>query len=103
MTVVMFFKQSRLPAHISNFLDTTSSHVIFHFAQLINTGRFAQFDYGVLANLIHYKTEISPDYPIHRIKTKHIYLFEGMNDYLGDPTDINILVNKVPGYFNNIH
>ena len=83
-------------------MDDTSSRVLLHYAQAINTGRFAQFDFGPILNLGLYNQIQSPNYPLGNITSKDIYLFQGLNDKLADPLDARRLYRRIPGLFNLI-
>lgn len=77
-----------------------SSKQLIHYAQLIKSGRFNQFDYGQLRNMIIYKSYQSPDYNITKI-TSPIYLFYSTGDLISDVKDVIKLkkrLRNVKGY-----
>ena len=79
-------------------MDRISSRELFHYAQLVNSGRFAKFDYGPIVNLQVYNQTKPPSYPLKNIKSKHIYLHTGLNDALADPKDVKRLIEDLPSY-----
>lgn len=65
----------------------SSSNQLIHFGQLVRSGRFCQYDFGLLGNLIRYKSYLPPSYNVTKI-TAPIYLFYSDGDLLSDPKDV---------------
>ncbi|XP_033228946.1 lysosomal acid lipase/cholesteryl ester hydrolase-like [Belonocnema kinseyi] len=68
------------------------THYSFGF---INPGTFRQYDYGKSENMRKYNSTIPPDYPLEKV-TVPIAIFQGLQDFLASPEDVEILVNKLP-------
>jgi len=60
-----------------------STRSIVHYAQGYNHGKFRQFNYGILKNLIVYGQSTPPAYDIQKI-TCPVAFFYGDNDWLAD-------------------
>ena len=88
--------QNRVPVYWGTSFDSTSSRIYIHFAQLILSKRFCEFDFGPLENLATYGQSIPPAYPLYNITFKDIYLFNGLNDLLADKTDVHRLATELP-------
>lgn len=59
--------------------------------------RFQRFDYGKAKNIERYGSPVPPEYHLERITNRHIGLMSGLNDWLSDPTDVEILKQKLRG------
>ncbi|KZC09174.1 Lipase 3, partial [Dufourea novaeangliae] len=66
-----------------------------HYAQLINSGNFAQYDHGLIGNMKQYGHIRPPKYNLDRIKMP-VYIFYGSNDEFVSVKDINKLYNMMP-------
>ncbi|EZA49940.1 Lipase, partial [Ooceraea biroi] len=67
-----------------------------HYAMLIqNPGHFRPYDYGILKNLRKYRRFVPPEYPLRRV-TAPVILYNGLNDFLADPQDVELLSGKLP-------
>ncbi|XP_026468820.1 lipase 3-like [Ctenocephalides felis] len=71
-----------------------SVDLLFHYGQLVNSGKFCQFDYGEEKNLKVYKSREPPEYDLSKI-TAPVILHWSMNDWLSDPKDVDILMTKL--------
>ena len=69
----------------------TSSMDPAHFMQLIKTGKFQKYDYGVAGNLKYYKSAQPQQYDLSLI-TETVGIFAGSSDLLATPADVNLLV-----------
>ncbi|XP_033227336.1 lipase 3-like [Belonocnema kinseyi] len=58
-------------------------------------GTFRQYDYGKSENMKIYNSTIPPDYPLEKV-TIPIAIFQGLQDFLVSPKDIETLVRKLP-------
>lgn len=72
-----------------------------HFAQGINSGVFAHYDYGTLGNLKHYKQKTPPIYDLSKVKAP-VVLMWGPEDWLADPTDVAWLATQLPNLVDNV-
>ncbi|KAL6437932.1 hypothetical protein ACFW04_004322 [Cataglyphis niger] len=69
---------------------------LLHYSMGIqNPGRFRSYDYGILTNLLVYRRIEPPEYPMERI-TAPVILYNGLNDILAHPNDVDILQRKLP-------
>ena len=66
----------------------TSSTNVLHFAQCVNHGTFARFDYGKIENLKHYRQTTPPSYDLSKVRAPVILMW-GQRDWLADPVVIN--------------
>lgn len=77
---------------------------LHHFRQLIKSGNFQQFDFG-MANLKIYKTMKPTRYDLSKCKVP-VYLYAASGDWLVSPKDIKKLMSRLPNamkyrVFNN--
>ncbi|KAL1114775.1 hypothetical protein AAG570_007599, partial [Ranatra chinensis] len=68
---------------------------LMHFRQLITNGKFTQYDYGVVKNLIRYKSFHPPEYDLNLVTTP-VYLHYSQEDYLARPKDVERLAKVLP-------
>lgn len=75
-----------------------SDKTIIHWMQIMRSGKFQMYDYGVKTNKIIYGTPIAPEYKIENLKKFDIpiYLFRGEQDYLADGKDLIKLLDCLP-------
>ncbi|XP_034250102.1 lipase 3-like [Thrips palmi] len=79
-----------LPEIMKNVPAGASTKQLLHYAQLINSDKFRQYDHGTFNNLITYKSFSPPNYPLDKITTK-VFLHFADNDLLGTPTGVDKL------------
>lgn len=65
-----------------------------HYGQGVNSGKFRQYDHGLLENLSRYGSINPPDYPLENISCP-IALHYSDNDWLAAVSDVNELSNKL--------
>ncbi|XP_071558741.1 lipase 3-like [Temnothorax nylanderi] len=87
-------------AHLADYLQFApagcSYKQLVHYAMGIqNPGHFRPYDYGMLKNLRFYKRFVPPDYPVEKI-TAPVILYNGLNDFLAHPNDVELLNRKLP-------
>lgn len=86
----------RLPAEIGHMPAGASIKQLLHFAQLIDSHEFRQFDYKFdNLNRIRYGSGIPPSYPVEHV-TAPILIMYGDNDALSSLRDVQILISKLP-------
>ncbi|XP_018058127.1 PREDICTED: lipase 1-like [Atta colombica] len=73
----------------------TSIKMIVHFHQVLNSGRFCQYDYGHMKNLQIYNTSEPPDYNLANI-TAPFALFYAENDPITTFPDVKELIRVLP-------
>lgn len=76
------------------FFSGASVKQFTHYLQLINSGKFRQFDYGFVQNLLTYGSLSPPDYDLSKVSTP-VYLHHGSNDWVIVPKDVEILAPKL--------
>jgi len=79
----------------------TSSTNVLHFAQCVNHGTFARFDYGKIENLKHYRQTTPPSYDLSKVRAPVILMW-GQRDWLADPVDVAWLATQLPNLKDNI-
>ncbi|XP_059058795.1 lipase 3-like [Achroia grisella] len=67
---------------------------LIHYGQLIDSGKFGQFDYGA-SNLAKYGLLTPPDYPVEKV-TSPVIIFYGLNDWFGQIDDVKKLMGRLP-------
>jgi len=92
---------SALAVFFSHTPAGTSVQNMDHFAQGVNTGKFARYDYGTIGNLKHYNQRTPPLYNPSSVKVPVILMW-GQEDYLADPTDVAWLASQLPNLVDNI-
>lgn len=80
--------ETRVDAYLSHMPSGTSVKNIAHYGQEVESGRFAHFDHGILANQLQYGQTKPPDYDLTKIRSKSIVLFTAENDWLASPIDV---------------
>ncbi|KAJ8680378.1 hypothetical protein QAD02_016165 [Eretmocerus hayati] len=78
----------------------TSKKTVAHYAQEINSGKFANYDYGWQKNYQMYGRSTPPDFDLSKIKTP-IGLFWSRGDTVSSPRDVRNLYNSLPNVILN--
>ncbi|XP_055683007.1 lipase 3-like [Lutzomyia longipalpis] len=89
------FNRTILPTIFANTPAGASSKQLIHYAQEVNSGRFCQYDHGLIENLMKYNSISPPEYPLDKITTK-ISVHHSDNDWIAAPEDVKILLSKLP-------
>ncbi|XP_031356934.1 lipase 3-like isoform X1 [Photinus pyralis] len=76
-------------------ISPVSLRQILHFAQVINSGEFVQYNHGRSKNLQKYKNAMPPAYDLNKI-TAPVALFYSDGDLLSRPKDVELLCRKLP-------
>jgi len=84
-----------LPVILGHVPAGCSSKQLFHYGQLVNSGRFRNFDYGFLGNMRHYKQRSPPEYNLKNVKVP-VALYYSPNDWLSVVQDVQILKSELP-------
>jgi len=79
----------------------TSVTNVLHFAQSVNSGEFARFDYGRVGNLKHYHQKTPPSYDLSKVKAPVILMW-GQRDWMADPEDVAWLAAQLPNLQDSI-
>lgn len=86
---------TRLPIYIAHTPAGTSVKNMAHFGQMYRSSKFQMFDYGSAEkNRQHYGTDTPPQYNASAI-TVPLALYWGGNDWLADPDDVKLLMQKL--------
>lgn len=70
-----------------------------HYSQLINSGRFQQFDHGEVENLKRYNQATPPDYNLSNIKAP-VALYYAESDAVTVTLDVERLSKELPNVIN---
>ncbi|KAJ9595453.1 hypothetical protein L9F63_013364 [Diploptera punctata] len=87
--------QTMLPIIFSYFPAGSSLKSWAHYGQLIRSGKFRQYDFGIVRNLIKYGNTKPPEYNFVHINSS-VTLIVGPNDWLASLEDAGILYNSLP-------
>ncbi|KAK5639877.1 hypothetical protein RI129_010688 [Pyrocoelia pectoralis] len=74
---------------------SSSIRQLLHYAQVINSGDFRQYDYGWVTNLNKYQKTYPPLYNLSKI-TAPVALFYSSGDWLAQPKDVEMLSKRLP-------
>ncbi|XP_011498523.1 PREDICTED: lipase 3-like [Ceratosolen solmsi marchali] len=99
------FDTSLLPAIISNVPAGASVRQFIHYAQIIKSGYFVQYDHGLWGNIQKYGKVGPPTYNLKNVKAP-VSLHYSINDWLSHPNDVQSLYSKLPnpiGKFRVVH
>nr|ACU57197.1 triacylglycerol lipase [Penaeus vannamei] len=84
-----------LPIILAHTPAGASVHTVNHYAQLVMSGVFDKYDYGLIGNLNHYGQNTPPLFNLSRVAAP-VGLFWGSTDWLADPTDVARLAEGLP-------
>ncbi len=92
------FDLTRLSVMARNEVGGTSVQNMMHWVQLMRSGRFTMFDYGLEKNMEKYGQPQPPEYDLTKLKevTVPTYLFAGKSDNIISPIDFEALVELLP-------
>ncbi|XP_014469105.1 PREDICTED: lipase 3-like [Dinoponera quadriceps] len=88
------FDKALLPVILGHLPAGASTKQFVHYAQLINSGKFRQFDYGFFGNLGIYNSITPPKYDLTKIHVP-IALHYSTNDWLSNVRDVHQLYNEL--------
>lgn len=91
---------SLVPPLYGHFPDGTSSRVLAHLAQRVTRNTFSYYDFGEEKNQKIYNTPTAPVYNLSRINLKSMILLSGINDFLADPTDVDMIRSQLTGSYS---
>ncbi|XP_055527856.1 lipase 3-like [Wyeomyia smithii] len=85
-----------LPELLNKILTGISTKQLIHYGQLMDSGKFHQFDYKIfIQNMQHYKLGKPPEYNLSRI-TVPFTLFYGSKDFFTSRQDMKKLLRALP-------
>lgn len=94
--------KTALPILMSHTPAGASVKTVVHFAQVINSGKFRQYNHGLIENLIVYGQASPPLLDLTAIQVP-VAIYYGENDWLAGPKVYNTFWNKLkPVWDNNI-
>ncbi|ALC46757.1 CG31089 [Drosophila busckii] len=74
-----------------------STNQILHYLQEQQSGHFRQYDHGPAKNLLVYKSEQPPDYPVEKI-TSELHMWYSDNDIMAAVEDVLALAKRLPNH-----
>lgn len=89
-----------LPIFFAHLPTGGSSNNLLHFGQLVNSGRFRNFDYGRIGNWMRYKSVSPPEYNLKNA-TIPVSVYYGQGDFLTVVKDIRKLIAELPNVVND--
>jgi len=92
-----FLNDTRLSYYVHYEPNPTSVKNMAHWAQGVRTDTYQMYDYGSASeNILHYNQSTPPVYDITKMPPMNMALFIGGEDYLADPTDVDMLLSLLP-------
>ncbi|XP_017143216.1 lipase 3-like [Drosophila miranda] len=93
-----------LPAMAATASAGISTRQIKHYAQLIDSGRFALYDFGKRENLAIYGTTDPPDYPLNEVNPlSPIDFYYSDNDGMAAVEDVLLTIHSLPNARGHRH
>lgn len=86
--------ESMLPVILGHVPAGASTQQMVHYGQLIQSGRFAQYDDGWLGNRVRYGSFRAPEYDLANVQAP-VVLHYSLNDWLADERDVQRLVSEL--------
>jgi len=87
---------TRIPLYVDYTPAGTSVRNMAHWAQMVQSGKFRMYDYGIVENLVVYGNPTPPEYPLQNLTSPKIAMFTGTKDDLADPADVENLIKALP-------
>ncbi|XP_069676696.1 lipase 3-like [Periplaneta americana] len=84
-----------LPVYVAHLLAGGSTKTVIHYSQIIESGKFQQFDYGPIKNKAYYGQPSAPDYDLKKITTP-VSLHYGESDLVLNPEGVKYLSKQLP-------
>ncbi|KAK7866018.1 hypothetical protein R5R35_008533 [Gryllus longicercus] len=88
------FNTSILPVLLSHTPAGASTRTLIHYAQMIKSGKFQQYDLGKYGNLKKYRSLEPPTYDLSKVNVS-VHLVYANNDWLAAPVDVNTLYQEL--------
>ncbi|XP_065172777.1 lipase 3-like [Atheta coriaria] len=88
------FNATLLPIVMGHTPAGSSLRQVLHYAQLVNSGKFRQYDFGLFGNHKKYGRLTPSNYNLKKI-TAAVYLFYSHNDWLASETDVRKLKQQL--------
>ncbi|CAL8123999.1 unnamed protein product [Orchesella dallaii] len=87
--------QDKMPLITMVAPNTFSVKVAIHGWQMVGSGRFHEYDYGITKNKVIYGTAHPPDYNLTNVRVP-VSIMVGATDFLANPRDAKTLARKLP-------
>jgi lysosomal acid lipase/cholesteryl ester hydrolase len=87
---------TRIPLYTDYTPAGTSVKNMAHWAQMVSSGEFQMYDYGVVGNIQHYNSTRPPKYHPENMTSPKVAFFTGTKDDLADPKDVQHLLSALP-------
>ena len=87
--------KTRLDVYMTHSPAGTSVQNMLHYAQGYQSKRFQKYDFGKEENKKKYGQSIPPEYDLSSFAVPTV-LYSGGQDWLADPSDVEILERKIP-------
>eukprot|EP01103_Thecamoeba_quadrilineata_P006371 TRINITY_DN16098_c0_g1_i1.p1 TRINITY_DN16098_c0_g1~~TRINITY_DN16098_c0_g1_i1.p1 ORF type:complete len:395 (-),score=43.16 TRINITY_DN16098_c0_g1_i1:70-1254(-) len=93
-----YMNNSRLPYYSTYEPNPTSVKNMVHWSQAVKSDTFEMYDYGKKGNEAEYGSATPPQYNLKMFPSTSLptALFAGGVDALGDPDDVNALIQDIP-------
>ncbi|KAH8233681.1 hypothetical protein KR026_011170 [Drosophila bipectinata] len=96
------FNTSVYPSLLATHPAGISTRQPKHFIQLTDSGKFRQYDYGSVKNLIVYGQKSPPDYKLYNVRPlSPVHIFYSDDDSSTNATDIRLLGSKLTSVVMN--
>lgn len=89
-----------LPEILKRYPAGSSIRQFLHYTQELNSGKFCQYDYGMIQNMAKYGTVKPPSYRLNEVRVP-ISLYYGNNDWLAAVEDVEKLKEKLQNVTND--
>lgn len=76
-----------IPVIVGHTPAGASTDQLIHYGQLIRSGRFRQYDHGMVSNLLQYGKTRPPKYDLKNVRAP-VALHYSSNDWLAEPVDV---------------
>ncbi|XP_057669458.1 lipase 3-like [Diorhabda carinulata] len=86
---------SAMPIIFGHYPAGESTRQVLHYCQEYNSGKFAQYDFGLIKNMATYKRISPPEYDLSQISTP-ISIIYSSNDWLSATIDVEKLAKMLP-------
>lgn len=90
-----------LPVVMGHTPAGASTDQMIHYGQSIRSGRFRQYSFGPVTNLIKYGSITPPAYNLRNIRAP-VGLYYSPNDWLADDRDVQTLQRELPNVIHSM-
>lgn len=89
-----------MPLLLGHMPTSCSTLQLVHYGQLVQSGRFCQFDYGAQMNLEMYGKDSPPDYDLSKATVPNVVFFSE-HDWVATPADVKRLLTRLPNVYDS--